>query len=184
MPRDTEADRMMRARKLQRERQEETTRNVESERARRALEDRMRDYNQQIAAEISTVLQILEQHDYPYLEELEVRERARWFDSLLGYRVEGVGEYRRRQYLKAAWRIGTLEFTKYYHGDSVTVTAQLYLLSDGRIYSDRSQAVYGIDTQMWSPREGRNFSLDTETIARTVLSGLGELRRKLEGLNK
>src|SRR5215469_7417135 len=66
----------------------------------RTLEGRMRDYNQQIAAEISTVLQILEQHDYPYLEELEVREYARWFDSLLGYRVEGVGEYRRRSYLQ------------------------------------------------------------------------------------
>ena len=149
----------------------------------RTLEDRMRDYNQQIAAEISTVLQILEQHDYPYLEELEVREHARWFDSLLGYRVEGVGEYRRRSYLKAAWKIGAVEFTEYYK-DPVTVTAQLYVLSDGRIYSDRVQGVRGVSTQMWSPREGRNFSLDTETIARTVLSGLDELRRKLEGLNK
>ena len=45
------------------------------------------------------------------------------------------------------------------------MTTQLSLLSDGRIYSARVQGVRGVNTQMWSPREGRNFSLDTETIA-------------------
>ncbi len=42
---ETEADRIRRSRKHQRERQEETTRRVESERAQRAREDRIRDYN-------------------------------------------------------------------------------------------------------------------------------------------
>ncbi len=123
------------------------------------------------------MLKLLEKHDYPYAEELEVRARARWFDGLLGHQITGQGEYRTRHYFKAAWRIGGFEFGTPHDRERPSWVGQLYLLSDGRIYCDRvSTYAFGFVSRMWSPCEGRNF--DNEALAETVLLGLRNLAAK------
>lgn len=159
---ETEADRILRQRKLQRAEQERVER-VESQ--HRDLAERQR-YAEEIAAEIAVVLRLLATLSYPDMEEVLFGERVR--TGLFGSSVKV------REHSRAGWKIGSFDYSLD-DGDHIRQRiAGIYLLSDGRIVANGDR--YDDIVARW-PRSLPEWPSDRLNLC---LNGLRELRNKLE----
>jgi len=173
MPGETDADRILRERMLQRAEQEK----IALDQAKRQRASDLERYANELEAEIPIVLQLLAEHQPPYpgMEEVRFVEKIPILGGLLGQR-----EY---SYIRAGWVIDTEEErVGLGRSDSSYVyTRKTYLLSDGYIfYIDR-----GLSPQELKARDVLLDERYTSSINLTLkaLSGVRELHRKLvEGL--
>ena len=120
MPRETEADRLVRRQKAQ---QEAIIKAEQAEQARYLADQRATDL-QELNTLIPQLLKCLREHGYPFMQTIRVEDRkpgpaARMFD-LQGW------------YDKAGWYLFT---TSMWYVDGYTKSDH-YFLSDGRFYSD------------------------------------------------
>jgi hypothetical protein len=159
---ETEADRILQERLRQKETQE---RRKQAEAAHQARITYLK-YLDEIRAEINTVLRLLAELNYPFMQEVRFRKEHDFIlFSLFDHYVT-----------KAGWAIGS--HTYEIRGDPIA--APIYLLSDGRLCVI---SLYG--NSVGSPEKiigsyGRPSSYDSTGC----LKGLHDLRRKLEELNK
>ena len=166
MPRDTEADRIVRERRAQ---QQARAAKEQADAARQAEAQREMDLRT-IDDEISRILPLLAKLGYPDMEEVEFVE-VEGRKSLFGGQIN---PHDRPRSIKAAWVIGTHLYS-FPGGDSMT--GKLFLLSDGYIG-------FGGTKVAWSPALLREFTRTPESIANLpdIVSGLRALRQKLEAM--
>jgi hypothetical protein len=149
---ENDADRIIRERTLQRQRQEE----LEKQRAEQQNVARAETLGSKIEADMSVVFKMLAAQDYPFAHEATI---ITWKNTWLGGRKE-IKEH------KAAWMIG--EFWSTFRGDRVRY--QIELFSDGRIRSSGEPI-----TVRESVKNGASLE-----FLETVLRGIKNLRQKLE----
>lgn len=169
MPRETEADRIMRQRTLQGAAQQKA--NLDAIKKHRRSEVQRR--ANELAVKIPIVLRLLAEQGYPDMQDVPCLETVSLLGGIMGYK-------RNRQ--KAAWLLGTHEINDRY-------TERDYLFSDGHVSA--SSDTFPEPTQLQEIVKRDFDAIDYgyrlgqgEDFISHLADGLDELRRKLEGGSK
>ncbi|HLW01270.1 MAG TPA: hypothetical protein VKT82_21625 [Ktedonobacterales bacterium] len=170
MPRETEADRIAREHKLQREAQARKEQDEAINRKIALVEAHV----DEISTIIPFVLQMLADLGYPDMTEVNIAEKVPWY--LPGGEYNAMYGGRVRYHLKAAWMIA--EFAVRSKGEFLH--GKIYLFSDGRICVDYFGQL------VMSLQELREYSLKIEVyqLDELTVSGLRKLQIKLETMLK
>lgn len=165
MPRDTEADRIMRQRKLQHEAQQKADLDATKRRRKGEIQRRA----DELAVEIPAVLRLLAQQGYPGMEDVYCTESIPILGGLLGHRT--------RRCHKAAWLLGT-------HTNSDWGTWHDYLFSDGRVSAFRNTEPMQLQKLAEDDFRAIDYGFrlgQGEDYISQIADGLDNLRRQLEG---
>jgi hypothetical protein len=166
MSRESEADRVARRRRKQKEAQEKMQRKAEARQEKLQKEVTIREMDEEIAR-VRQIFELPQFADlrFPYIKEILVYVNLPLFTRLLGWEP-------RFPHFKAAWLISKFEYSRQHES---TGTASVYLLFNGKICVtwDNDEGV---------PMSFKRFTSDRyyEWHLPGILSGLRELRQKLE----